>query len=162
MVTALHAEHKSPFAQYWFRSVPDDMVFIHGGEYEMGDHYAVGAPQEKPVHLVYVDSFFMDIYEITNQQYCDYLNWALSEENVIEVRDEGDGQHPARMTTQLQRMVAAIQIQQQHSIVKRAQQSRPTIRAHRQAKEAGLSVEALDELPGVQVPQDGVSVLGNR
>lgn len=40
----------------------------------------------KPLHLVYVDSFLMGRYEITNQQCCEYLNNAYSQ-GLIEVRD---------------------------------------------------------------------------
>jgi len=75
--------------------VPDDMVYIPDGEFEMGDHHddtdpcdpcdpcqepcgELCAPDEVPVHTVLVDAFFMSKYEITNQQYCDYLNDANS------------------------------------------------------------------------------------
>ncbi|MHC4639004.1 MAG: formylglycine-generating enzyme family protein, partial [Planctomycetota bacterium] len=57
--------------------VPDDMVYIPDGEFEMGDHFTEGWPNERPVHAVLLDAFFMSRYEITNQQYCDYLNSAL-------------------------------------------------------------------------------------
>jgi formylglycine-generating enzyme required for sulfatase activity len=70
-------------AQHWLGTIPTGMVFIRGGEFEMGDHY--GAPDEDPNHPVYVDSFCMDTYEVTNLQYCEFLNSALSE-NLIEVR----------------------------------------------------------------------------
>ena len=73
------------FARHWLGSIPEGMVFIREGEFEMGDHYDIGAPDEDPVHLVYVDSFCMDTYEVTNQQYSEFLNSALSE-NLIEVR----------------------------------------------------------------------------
>jgi formylglycine-generating enzyme required for sulfatase activity len=57
--------------------VPDVMVYIPDGEFEMGDHFEPeGQPDELPVHSVLVDSFFMSKFEITNQQYCDYLNAA--------------------------------------------------------------------------------------
>jgi formylglycine-generating enzyme required for sulfatase activity len=58
--------------------VPDDMVYIPGGEFDMGVHFEEGYYDERPVHMVSVDSFFMSKYEITNQQYCDYLNDANS------------------------------------------------------------------------------------
>jgi formylglycine-generating enzyme required for sulfatase activity len=61
------------------------MVLIPAGEFEMGDHHDDGDSGENPVHTVYVDSFFMSRFEITNQQYCDYLNSAISE-GLIEVR----------------------------------------------------------------------------
>ena len=66
-------------------SLPDDMVLIPGGEFLMGDHFNEGDPDELPVHAVYVDSFYIGRYETTNQQYCDYLNSAISED-LIEVR----------------------------------------------------------------------------
>ena len=45
-----------------------------------------GREREKPVHTVYVDAFFMDIYEVTNAQYQKFLeaskdwdhDWELS------------------------------------------------------------------------------------
>jgi surface protein len=57
---------------------PPTMVYIPGGEFEMGDHFDEGYSDELPVHAVLVDEFFMGRYEITNQQYCDYLNSALA------------------------------------------------------------------------------------
>jgi len=56
--------------------IPDDMAYIPDGEFEMGDHFDEGEERELPVHAVYLDSFFMSKFEITNQQYCDYLNSA--------------------------------------------------------------------------------------
>jgi formylglycine-generating enzyme required for sulfatase activity len=69
--------------------VPDDMVYIPDGEFEMGDHFPedISEPCDPcdpcgpeylglPLHAVLVDSFFMSKYETTNQQYCDYLNSA--------------------------------------------------------------------------------------
>lgn len=63
--------------------VPETMVFIPGGEFLMGDHH--DGMSNAPTHLVYVNSFYMSRYEITNQQYCNYLNSAFSE-GLIEVR----------------------------------------------------------------------------
>ena len=45
------------------------MVLIPAGEFEMGDHFNEGSSDERPVHTVYVDAFYMDIYEVTNAQY---------------------------------------------------------------------------------------------
>ncbi|MEE8404187.1 MAG: SUMF1/EgtB/PvdO family nonheme iron enzyme, partial [candidate division Zixibacteria bacterium] len=56
--------------------IPVEMVLIPAGEFEMGDHHGDGYTYELPVHSVYVDSFFMSKCEITNQQYCDFLNSA--------------------------------------------------------------------------------------
>ena len=56
--------------------IPDDMIYILGGEFEMGYHFAEGAPDELPVHAVLLDAFFVSNCETTNLQYCDYLNSA--------------------------------------------------------------------------------------
>ena len=55
--------------------IPDDMVYIPDGEFEMGDHHD-GMINALPTHTVTLGSFYMSKYEITNQQYCDYLNSA--------------------------------------------------------------------------------------
>ncbi|MCK4293223.1 MAG: formylglycine-generating enzyme family protein [Planctomycetes bacterium] len=58
--------------------VPNDMIYIPDGEFEMGDHLGDGyADDELPIHPVLLDSFFMSKFEITNRQYCDYLNAAI-------------------------------------------------------------------------------------
>jgi len=68
------------------------MVVIPSGEFEMGDHHGLGSEDPKhpndevPVHIVRVDQFYMGITEVTNHQYCEYLNAALSQ-GLIEVRN---------------------------------------------------------------------------
>jgi len=42
------------------------MVLIPAGEFQMGSDEN---ESEKPVHIVYLDSFYMDKYEVTNAQY---------------------------------------------------------------------------------------------
>ena len=54
--------------------VPDDMVYIPNGEFEMGRHVGSGDSDELPVHTVLLDSFNIGRYEINNRQYCYYLN----------------------------------------------------------------------------------------
>ncbi|MFC1729550.1 SUMF1/EgtB/PvdO family nonheme iron enzyme [candidate division KSB1 bacterium] len=51
-----------------------DMVSIPGGTFQMGDLNGVGNPDERPVHTVMLDAFSMSTYEITNTQYCAFLN----------------------------------------------------------------------------------------
>lgn len=46
-----------------------DMVLIPGGEFDMGDQSAEAAPDEKPLHRVKLDSFWMDRTEVTNRQF---------------------------------------------------------------------------------------------
>ena len=47
-------------------TVPEGMVLIFGGEFEMGSN---NTPSEQPIHTVHLDAFYMDQYEITNAQY---------------------------------------------------------------------------------------------
>ena len=47
------------------------MVFIPAGEFLMGSDE--GEDNEKPVHTVYVDAFYMDVYEVTNAQFQKFL-----------------------------------------------------------------------------------------
>ena len=51
---------------------PPGMVLIPAGEFQMGSNS--GDFDEKPVHSVYVDAFYMDKYEVTNAQYAAFLN----------------------------------------------------------------------------------------
>ena len=44
-----------------------NMVLIPAGEFQMGS--SDGNREEKPVHTVYVDAFYIDKYEVTNAQY---------------------------------------------------------------------------------------------
>ncbi|MFC1782774.1 SUMF1/EgtB/PvdO family nonheme iron enzyme [Planctomycetota bacterium] len=52
----------------------EELSFIPGGEFEMGDHFDVGNECERPVHNVIVNTFMMGRFELTNQQYCNFLN----------------------------------------------------------------------------------------
>ena len=65
---------------------PSGTVLVPGGEFEMGDHHD-SISDALPVHAVYVDSFYMDIFEVTNQEYANALNWALGQGKVY----VGDG-----------------------------------------------------------------------
>lgn len=50
-------------------SGPDGMVWISGGEFDMGTESELGRPEEKPAHRVRVDGFWMDQTEVTNAQF---------------------------------------------------------------------------------------------
>ena len=45
------------------------MVPILAGEFKMGSSDRDADPDEGPVHIVYLDAFYMDIHEVTNAQY---------------------------------------------------------------------------------------------
>jgi formylglycine-generating enzyme required for sulfatase activity len=51
-----------------------EMVLIPAGEFQMGDHFNEGRDTERPVHTVYLDAFYMDKYEVTNELYARFLN----------------------------------------------------------------------------------------
>ena len=63
------------------------MVAVPGGTYMMGDSNAEGEADEQPAHAVQVDGFYMDAREMTNASYCEALNWALAQGNLIEVSE---------------------------------------------------------------------------
>ncbi len=50
---------------------PDDMVLIPAGEFQMGS--ANGERDEKPVHTVYLDAFYIDTYEVTVGEYKQFV-----------------------------------------------------------------------------------------
>ena len=52
-------------------SVPLGMVLIPAGEFQMGSSENT---DEKPVHTVHIDAFYMDKHEVTNAQYKTFIN----------------------------------------------------------------------------------------
>ena len=78
-----------PLATQTFMVTPSGaaMALIPAGEFLMGDQSipSDGFTAEGPVHTVYLDAFYMDRFEVTNQQYADALNWAWSQGNLITV-----------------------------------------------------------------------------
>jgi len=55
--------------------LPSDMALIPAGTFQMGDSLD-GELSALPVHTVTLSSFYMGKYDITNQQYCSFLNFA--------------------------------------------------------------------------------------
>lgn len=49
------------------------MVFVKGGCFQMGDTFGDGEPNEKPVHEVCVDDFYMAETEVTQKQWKDVM-----------------------------------------------------------------------------------------
>jgi len=60
--------------------VKHDMTKMTGGSFQMGDSKGHGYGDERRVHTVTLDSFYMGKYEVTNRQYCQYLNSALTQD----------------------------------------------------------------------------------
>ncbi len=69
--------------------IPDGMALIPAGEFEMGNH--TGKNNERPVHTVYLDVFYMDVYEVTNAQYKAFVdaNPEWQKENIAEEFHDG-------------------------------------------------------------------------
>jgi sulfatase modifying factor 1 len=55
--------------------VPQDMAYIRGGTFQMGDSLD-GESDALPVHTVTLSYFYIGKHDITNQQYCNFLNSA--------------------------------------------------------------------------------------
>ncbi|HEY6548812.1 MAG TPA: SUMF1/EgtB/PvdO family nonheme iron enzyme, partial [Vicinamibacteria bacterium] len=51
---------------------PPGMVYIPGGEFSMGSEDAMMGADARPVHRVYVDPFWMDETEVTNEQFAEF------------------------------------------------------------------------------------------
>ena len=73
-------------------SVPADMVLIPGGEFQMGSSDSEANYDEKPVHTVYVDAFYMDIYEVTNAQFKAFVdaNPRWGKDSILRAYHDGD------------------------------------------------------------------------
>ena len=50
-----------------------EMALIPAGEFQMGDSFNEGGGNERPVHTVYLDSFYIDKYEVTNALYKKFM-----------------------------------------------------------------------------------------
>jgi len=59
-----------------------EMISVPAGSFDMGhtssgDDATYGQADELPVHTVTLSAYQIGKYEVTNQQYCDVLNWAI-------------------------------------------------------------------------------------
>ncbi|MCG3124903.1 MAG: Serine/threonine-protein kinase pkn1 [Phycisphaerales bacterium] len=52
---------------------PAGMVWVPGGEFMMGSTDPLARSDEQPVHRVRVDGFWMDVTEVTNAQYAEFV-----------------------------------------------------------------------------------------
>jgi len=57
------------------KQIPDlkDMVFIPAGEFLMGSLESEGAFDESPQHRVYLDAYYIDKYEVTSEQFKEFV-----------------------------------------------------------------------------------------
>ncbi|CAI2716890.1 formylglycine-generating enzyme family protein [Nitrospina watsonii] len=70
----------------------NDMAVIPAGPFTMGlnidNEYGWGDTDEQPVHTVYLDAYAIDFYEVTAQQFAEFLNAAPEKASrFIELRD---------------------------------------------------------------------------
>lgn len=56
-------------ATYTDQATGMEFVLVKGGCFDMGDLFGAGEGDEKPVHEVCVDDFYMGKYEVTQEQY---------------------------------------------------------------------------------------------
>ena len=62
---------RKPLALYF--NDADTMVLIPAGDFEMGSNDSEARDNEKPVHTVYLDAFYIDKYEVTVGQYKQFI-----------------------------------------------------------------------------------------
>lgn len=67
-------EKATPKVENQAVAVPEGMVLVEGGWFYMGSND--GEEDEKPVHKVYVESFYIDKYEVTVAEYRKYCTAA--------------------------------------------------------------------------------------
>ena len=51
-----------------------DYVYVPAGETELGGNYKKRYDMEWPIHVVYLDEYYIGRYEVTNEQYALFLN----------------------------------------------------------------------------------------
>lgn len=49
-------------------------LLVPEGIFSMGDNYNEGNERERPVHLVYLDTYYIGEYEVTNEEYKKFMN----------------------------------------------------------------------------------------
>lgn len=62
--------------------VPAGMALVPQGAFLMGDPYLEGFPNARPAHVVRVSSFYIDRFEVTNEQARQVFQWAFDRELV--------------------------------------------------------------------------------
>ena len=48
-------------------------VLVAAGEFEMGDSFNEGNSDEIPVHIVYLDAYYIGKYKVTNEEYLKFI-----------------------------------------------------------------------------------------
>ena len=53
---------------------PPGMIWIPGGRFDMGSEGQFAGPEERPVHAVEVDGFFIDVHTVTNRRFREFVD----------------------------------------------------------------------------------------
>lgn len=69
MAAMRQPQPEAPGAPVGTGDAPEGMVWIPGGDFLMGSTDPLARPDERPVHRVRVDGFWMDVTEVTNAQF---------------------------------------------------------------------------------------------
>ena len=72
----------------WSLHTPGDMVLVPAGEFNMGDNFDEGGSDEKPVLRVNLGAFEIGKFEVTNEEYVEFLKDVLSK-STITVTENG-------------------------------------------------------------------------
>jgi formylglycine-generating enzyme len=56
-----------------YGSALDNMVFIEGGNFQMGDYFEEGMTNEEPVHSVTLSSFYMSKFLVTQKEWTEHM-----------------------------------------------------------------------------------------
>ncbi len=62
--------------------IPDDMVYVPGGLFLMGDPEATRTESTFPIHFVYVSPYLIDKYEVSNAQYREFVDHVVKTREV--------------------------------------------------------------------------------
>ena len=58
----------------WIDDFPVDMVYIQAGDFQMGSSNNNAPDNEKPEHTIYLDAFYMDMYEVNNAAFKKFID----------------------------------------------------------------------------------------
>jgi formylglycine-generating enzyme required for sulfatase activity len=79
--------------------VPEDMVLVEAGEFEMGDQYGNGTFGEVPVHSAFIDAFFIAKYETTRSLWIEVQDWGRNNGYVFtSLSSGGIENHPIQVS----------------------------------------------------------------
>jgi ergothioneine biosynthesis protein EgtB len=67
-----HSPFPIPHSQFPIPGLPE-MIEIPAGEFQMGDNSINALDNERPMHRVYLDTYYIDPYPVTCRQYKDFI-----------------------------------------------------------------------------------------